>query len=228
MIPWSRSKRKYAKAGEADTVDETNYGAPIEETSFTQVFSSFFGYYFQSHHHNDHHRILVRTRLMRDRTLANTVSMINDTIKRHEKCIALKILHRIKLLKIAAVMQAPLIIVMVVMLFGYPKLLFGDPCLSVNLTTTLMNSTALPTAPVTFNTTTLGKLLKTTRSKLILYAVMPIYTSVIWGTSSEFITEALLTDTNGDMTSVQLGELGGRSAWSYCSLTFENAIYFLG
>ena len=46
MIPWSRSKRKYAKAGEADTVDETNYGAPIEETSFTQVFSSFFGYYF--------------------------------------------------------------------------------------------------------------------------------------------------------------------------------------
>ena len=37
MIPLLRSKRKYAKAGEADNVDETNYGAPIEETSFIQV-----------------------------------------------------------------------------------------------------------------------------------------------------------------------------------------------
>ena len=39
MIPMLRSKRKYAKADESDTVDETNYGAPTEETSFIQVSS---------------------------------------------------------------------------------------------------------------------------------------------------------------------------------------------
>lgn len=64
-----------------------------------------------------------------------------------------EILHRIKILKIAAVMQAPLIIAMVVMIFGYPQLIFGDPCLKVNTTTTLVNSTILPT---TSATTTLG------------------------------------------------------------------------
>ena len=37
MIPLLRSKRKYAEAGEADNVDETNYNAPTEETSFIQV-----------------------------------------------------------------------------------------------------------------------------------------------------------------------------------------------
>ena len=39
MIPMLRSKRKYAKAGENETIDETNYGAPTEETSFIQVCS---------------------------------------------------------------------------------------------------------------------------------------------------------------------------------------------
>ena len=71
-----------------------------------------------------------------------------------------QILRRIKMLKIAAVMQAPLLIVMVVMLFGYPELLFGDPCLSVNATTTLMNSTMNSTmmnSTTIVSNTTLGK-----------------------------------------------------------------------
>ena len=65
-----------------------------------------------------------------------------------------QILRRIKMLKIAAVVQAPLIIAMAVMFIGYPELTFGDPCLNFNRTTTL-NATVLPTTPVT--TTTLGK-----------------------------------------------------------------------
>ena len=40
MIPLLRSKRKYAEADEAESVDETKYDAPTEETSFNQV--SFF------------------------------------------------------------------------------------------------------------------------------------------------------------------------------------------
>ena len=66
-------------------------------------------------------------------------------------------LRRIKMLKIAAVMQAPVIIVMVVMVvmfFGYPELTFGDPCLNVNRTTTSVNSTVQ--LPTTLVTTTLG------------------------------------------------------------------------
>ena len=37
MIPLLRSKRKYAKADETETINETNYGASTEETSFIQV-----------------------------------------------------------------------------------------------------------------------------------------------------------------------------------------------
>ena len=70
MIPWSRSKRKYAKAGEADTVDETNYGAPIEETSFTQV------KYFQ----------VFLVTIFKATTTTTTIEYTNE-IKRHEKFI---------------------------------------------------------------------------------------------------------------------------------------------
>ena len=40
MIPM-RFKRKYAKANDTEVVDETNYGDPIEETSFIQEQVSF-------------------------------------------------------------------------------------------------------------------------------------------------------------------------------------------
>ena len=80
-----------------------------------------------------------------------------------------QILHRIKMLKIAAVMQAPLIIVMVVMLFGYPELIFGNPCLNVNATTMVMNTTILPTTPVTTTELATGTTTSTTSITVLTY-----------------------------------------------------------
>ena len=56
MIPLLRSKRKYAEADEAENIDETNYGAPAEETAIDQVgFSSTKDItYFLSHNHHPH------------------------------------------------------------------------------------------------------------------------------------------------------------------------------
>ena len=49
MRPLQWPKRNYAKTEEAETVDEANYNAPTEETSFIQVIffiTSSFRHYF--------------------------------------------------------------------------------------------------------------------------------------------------------------------------------------
>ena len=155
MIPWSRSKRKYAKAG--DTVDETNYGAPIEETSFIQV--KYFQVFWLLFSKPPPQRPPSDTGSYETYARSDTGEYCEYDQRHNQAARKMhQILYRIKMLKIAAVMQAPLLIVMVVMLFGYPELLFGDPCLSVNAatpmmnaTTTTMNSTAIA------SNTTLGK-----------------------------------------------------------------------
>ena len=140
MIPWSRSKRKYAKAG--DTVDETNYGAPIEETSFIQV--KYFQVFWLLFSKPPPQRPPSDTGSYETYARSDTGEYCEYDQRHNQAARKMhQILYRIKMLKIAAVMQAPVIIAMAVMLFGYPKLLFGDPCPSVNTTTTLMNSTLM-------------------------------------------------------------------------------------
>ena len=155
MIPWSRSKRKYAKAG--DTVDETNYGAPIEETSFIQV--KYFQVFWLLFSKPPPQRPPSDTGSYETYARSDTGEYFEYDQRHNQAARKMhQILHRIKMLKIAAVMQAPVIIAMAVMLFGYPKLLFGDPCPSVNATTTMMNATTTTmNSTAIVSNTTLGK-----------------------------------------------------------------------
>ena len=150
MIPL-RLKRKYAKANDTEVVDETNYDDPKEETSFIQERVSFIlissiNSFLKSQQPPPSDTGSYETYARSD----NGEYMVYD--KRHNQTARRmhQMVKRIKMMKIVAILLAPLNATLAILLFRYPHLMFGAPCLQVNSTTTLVNATT------TAATTTLG------------------------------------------------------------------------
>lgn len=117
-------------------------------------------------------------------------------------------MRRVKIMKVAAVVQAPLIVIMAVMIFGYPHLLFGNPVCPMTNVTTLVNTT-------TNRTTAL---------------VAPsLATDVLVLNTRRVFNAPLVINSSGREDRDILFEFGEETEVAYsCSLTWKNEHYIFG